>query len=147
MDLDIQQKGELGELASWFNERTLDLRNALTQLTQRNSDLEQMRHVAESANKSKSIFLASMSHEIRTPMNAIIGMSEVLNDMALEEEPRKYLKIIKSSSESLLSLVNDIMDFSKVEAGKLDLEAISFDLRGAIFLGQRIIPIVRLLPS
>lgn len=120
---------ELGELAYWFNVRTEQLRVALQKLTRQNKTLEETRAFAESANRSKSIFLASMSHEIRTPMNAIIGMSEVLSRANLDRESAEYLGVIKNASQGLLSLVNDIMDFSKVEAGKLDLESLVFDLR------------------
>ena len=83
---------------------------------------------ADRANQSKSDFLANMSHEIRTPMNAIIGFSEVLSEEKLTKEQKKHVNIIKESGESLLQLINDILDLSKIEAGKLDTEIIECSL-------------------
>ncbi len=86
-------------------------------------DMTLAQHAAEVANRAKSEFLANMSHEIRTPMNAILGFSELLRDGTQTEKHRQYLKTITFSGQTLLSLINDILDLSKVEAGKMELNA------------------------
>ncbi|MFG0257169.1 MAG: response regulator [Phycisphaerales bacterium JB043] len=96
------------------------------------TDLEEARSQAESASKIKSEFLATMSHELRTPLNGVIGMIELLLSTDLESKQKRYTWLAKTSADALLTLINDTLDFAKIESGKLHLETIDFDLWDSI---------------
>ncbi len=131
--LNITSIDEIGLLTSDFN-KLLEKLQGIDKLKdkfnikleklveQRTKELSKAKQEAEQASLSKSIFLANMSHEIRTPMNAIIGFTDLLDKLLEDKKQKQYLESIKSSGKSLLMLINDILDLSKIEAGKLEID-------------------------
>ncbi len=114
--------------------RTLYFEGSLVDITERKEKekAEQERNAAEASSRAKSEFLANMSHEIRTPMNGVIGMTELLLTTELTSLQKNYAQTIADSSNALLTILNDILDYSKIEAGKLSIESIQFNLRHVV---------------
>jgi signal transduction histidine kinase/DNA-binding NarL/FixJ family response regulator len=137
-DLSDEDKQVLADLAAVVVDE-LELRdvarNVLSDLKKNRSlqkELETAKETAEAANLAKSQFLANMSHEIRTPLNAVIGGVRIISDMTIPEDAREFLDMVLGASENLLEIVNDVLDISKIEADKIDLEQASFVLEEII---------------
>lgn len=110
------------ERTAQLQEANVELETVMDELREANQIAMRERETAQKANRAKSEFLANMSHEIRTPMNAILGFSEIMEHEIKDEKFRRYLHAISSSGKTLMGLINDILDLSRIEAGKIDLE-------------------------
>lgn len=125
---ELHTDDELGELAESFTDFEAALVEKNQAIQERQNNLEQMVEELERASKAKSIFLAHMSHELRTPLNGMLGMVEFLGDTKLDKAQSDYVSILSNTGQQLLAVINNVLDISKIESGKLELEIINFDL-------------------
>ena len=121
----IDSKDEIGKLSHRLNEM-------LAQIQKTNTELNHQKELAEASLKAKERFLANMTHELRTPLNSIIGLASLLHDTELNHEQRNYLENIKLSSDHLLAIINDLLEFSRIGSGKLHFEKNEFSIRLAV---------------
>ena len=130
--LQKQHLNTIKELNQHIEVATADLQQSLELLEEKNIDLVLDKKKTEEKSRQKAELIANMSHEIRTPMNGVIGFTNVLLDSKLDPLQLDYVKTIKSSAQDLLSIINDILDYSKIDAGKLHLDCIPLDIRACI---------------
>jgi len=128
----VYSRDEIGVLATSFNQMTDTMEHYIGELRTTEETLKKEKERAEASEKAKQLFLANMSHEIRTPMNGILGFAKLLEEALKDEELLEYIRIIIKSGDDLLVILNDILDFSRMEAGKIAFESIPFNLREVI---------------
>ncbi len=128
----IEARNRERKLEQEVQERTKELNETLDELTKTNYELNETKTNLIQTQKFRDQFMANMSHEIRTPMNAIVGLTNLLTKSPLNTQQAKYLEVIKKSGENLLVIINDILDLSKIEAGKMELEQRPFPLRSTL---------------
>ncbi|MEO8025851.1 MAG: ATP-binding protein [Bryobacteraceae bacterium] len=128
----LRQRGQPVKDESGRVVRLIGTVQDVTERVEAEERLIEVKEEAEAASRAKAEFLAMMSHELRTPMNGVLGMASLLADTALTEEQRDYVSTIETSGRALLEIINDVLDISKIEAGKLSIEKIPFDLRAVV---------------
>ena len=131
--IDVPGKDELSQLAGSFNGMVKKLNIAYNKIESEMLKSQEASRIAEEANKAKSEFLANMSHEIRTPINGISGFNEMMLDTELTDEQRDFVETVQKCSDSLLHIINDILDISKLEAGEAAIENIPFSLEEVVY--------------
>ena len=128
-NVEVTQRDEIGQLQRGFNRMVVELASQRSQLSELVGNLSQARDVAEAASRAKSDFLAHVSHEIRTPMNGVLATLDLMHETAPNLEQRDLADLARSSARNLLWMVDDLLDFACIEAGRLELRSVSFGLR------------------